>query len=146
MRLPTAGERRLGFSSRAAPAAPTTPGQSDMSDDFYCDQVLSGRTRVTIVRETERVLAYLHTRPFWPVHIVVIPRFHVPSLTDLGGADPSILQELLEVVREVAAEVTAEHGACRVLTNLGDYQDSKHLHFHINSGAPLDAGARGSET
>jgi len=24
-----------------------------------------------------------------------------------------------------------------VLTNLGRYQDSKHLHFHVNSGDPL---------
>jgi histidine triad (HIT) family protein len=24
-----------------------------------------------------------------------------------------------------------------VLTNLGEYQDSKHLHFHVNSGEPL---------
>jgi histidine triad (HIT) family protein len=30
--------------------------------------------------------------------------------------------------------VVAEHGACRVLTNLGRYQESKHLHFHVNSG------------
>ena len=26
--------------------------------------------------------------------------------------------------------------ACRILTNLGEYQDSKHLHFHIASGDP----------
>jgi histidine triad (HIT) family protein len=32
--------------------------------------------------------------------------------------------------------VIAEQGACRVLTNLGDYQDSKHLHWHIISGEP----------
>ena len=39
-------------------------------------------------------------------------------------------------VRQVATAVEAEHGACRVLTNLGRYQDSKHLHFHVNSGKP----------
>ncbi|MEO8574469.1 MAG: HIT family hydrolase, partial [Pyrinomonadaceae bacterium] len=27
-----------------------------------------------------------------------------------------------------------EKGAARVMTNLGEYQDSKHLHFHVNSG------------
>jgi histidine triad (HIT) family protein len=43
----------------------------------------------------------------------------------------------LAVVRRVAEQVTREHGACRVLTNLGRYQDSKHLHFHVNVGAPL---------
>jgi histidine triad (HIT) family protein len=71
------------------------------------------------------------------VHIVVIPKRHVPSLTDLGEADPTMLGRLLEVVRTVAADVEREHGAARVLTNLGRYQDSKHLHFHVNSGDPI---------
>lgn len=105
-----------------------------MTSDFYCDEVLSGRTAVDVVRETDTVLAYHHTRPHWPVHIVVIPKSHVPSLTDLGDAPPELLGELLEVVRAVATEVEREHGAARVLTNLGAYQDSKHLHFHVNSG------------
>ena len=108
-----------------------------MSSDFYCDEVLSGRTRVQVVAETDTVLAYHHTRPFWPVHIVVIPKRHIPSLTDLGDADETILQELLSVVRKVARDIERQHGKARVLTNLGDYQDSKHLHFHINSGEPV---------
>ncbi|MCA8973789.1 MAG: HIT domain-containing protein [Planctomycetes bacterium] len=108
-----------------------------MTSDFYCDEVLSGRTRVTVVAETDAALAYHHTRPFWPVHIVVIPKQHVPSLTDLGSATDALLHELLALVRRVAAAVEREHGAARVLTNLGRYQDSKHLHFHVNSGDPL---------
>jgi histidine triad (HIT) family protein len=107
-----------------------------MTADFYCDEVLSGRTPVRVVCETEDVLAYHHTRPFWPVHIVVIPKRHVPSLVDLGGADEALLARLLAVVRRVAADVDAQHGGCRVLTNLGRYQDSKHLHFHVNFGDP----------
>ena len=107
-----------------------------MSSDFYCDEVLSGRTQVRVVVETDTVLAYHHTRPFWPVHIVVIPKTHIPSLTDLGDADESALQELLAVVRTVARDVEKQYGNARVLTNLGDYQDSKHLHFHVNSGEP----------
>ena len=107
-----------------------------MTDDFYCDEVLSGKTAVQVVLETKTVLAYHHTRPFWPVHIVVIPKQHVPSLTDLGDAQKGLLAELMEAVREVARIVEEEHGAARVLTNLGAYQDSKHLHFHVNSGDP----------
>ena len=102
-----------------------------MTEDFYCDEVLSGRTPVKIVRETDNVLAYHHTRPFWPVHIVVIPKRHISSLVTLEEADEPLLLEMLSVVREVAKEVLAEHGACRVLTNLGKYQDSKHLHWHV---------------
>lgn len=86
--------------------------------------------------ETETILAYHHTRPHWPVHIVVIPKRHVPSLVDLGGAEQDLLHELLSVVQQVADQVLVDEGAARVLTNLGAYQDSKHLHFHVNSGDP----------
>lgn len=106
-------------------------------DDFYCEQVLSKKVAIEKVMETEEVLAYHHTKPFWPVHIVVIPKQHIPSLTNLAGHDMRIVHHVLEVVTQIARQVEAEYGACRVLTNLGDYQDSKHLHFHVNFGEPL---------
>lgn len=108
-----------------------------VTGDFYCDEVLSGRTPVRKVIETDRVLAYHHTRPYWPVHIVVIPKQHIDSLIALGETDSDLLLELLSVVRQVAVQVVAEHGACRVVTNLGRYQESKHLHFHVGCGEPL---------
>ncbi len=105
-----------------------------MSDDFYCDEVFSGKTPVDKVLETENVLVYHHTRPFWPVHIVVVPKQHVESLLTVENDQ---LVELMEVSKKVAELVLDEHGAARVLTNLGDYQDSKHLHFHISAGQQI---------
>lgn len=105
-----------------------------MASDFYCDEVFSGKTAVERVLETENVLAYYHTRPFWPVHIVVVPKQHVDSLLTV---EDDLLIELMDVAKKVAATVLEEHGAARVLTNLGEYQDSKHLHFHVVSGDQL---------
>ena len=105
--------------------------------DFYCEQVLSGKTGVEIILETENVLAFYHTKPFWETHIVVIPKRHISSLLTLETADTELSLELFEVVKKVAARVVEEKGAARVLTNLGKYQESKHLHFHINSGAQI---------
>jgi histidine triad (HIT) family protein len=58
-----------------------------VSNDFYCDEVLSGRTAVQKVAETNMVLAFHHTRPFYPVHIVVIPKRHILSLIALEVVD-----------------------------------------------------------
>ena len=102
--------------------------------DFYCDEVFSGKTAVEKVLETANVLAYHHTRPFWPVHIVVVPKQHVDSLLTVEN---ELLIELLDVAKKVADDVLTEHGAARVITNLGEYQDSKHLHFHVVSGSQL---------
>lgn len=105
--------------------------------DFYCDEVLSGKTPVEKAHETAHVLAYHHTRPFYPVHIVVIPKQHISSLLTLDTQDSALIVEMLNVLQTVAAQVVAQHGACRVLTNLGEYQESKHLHWHVISGKAL---------
>lgn len=105
------------------------------TEDFYCDEVLSGNTPVEVVVETETVLAFRHTRPFWPVHVVVIPKKHISSLLTIE--DNTLLIELLDVVKQVAADVVDKYSAARVLTNLGEYQDSKHLHFHVISGEQI---------
>jgi histidine triad (HIT) family protein len=105
-----------------------------MSSDFYCHEVLSGRTAVQIVAETENVLAFHHTRPSYPVHVVVIPKTHVDCLLTVDVENGSLLAELMKVIQAVSRDVVAAHGACRVVTNLGTYQESKHLHWHVISG------------
>lgn len=108
-----------------------------MTEDFYCENVLSGKIEVDVVVETANVLAYRHTRPFWETHIVVIPKRHISSLITLEVSDDEMLLEIFAVIKQVAESVVETAGAARVLTNLGKYQESKHLHFHVYSGDRL---------
>jgi histidine triad (HIT) family protein len=108
-----------------------------MSNDIYCEEILNGILPVKRVMETERVLAFHHTRPSYEVHIVVIPKKHIPSLIDFDEQDSDILIELLGLVQKVASQVNAEYGACGVETYMGEYQSSKHLHVHVRSGEQL---------
>ncbi len=105
-------------------------------EDFYCEEVLSGKTFVEKVLETDNVLAFYHTKPYWPVHIVVTPKKHISSLLTITQEENDILLELISTIKQVATKVTDENGASRILTNLGKYQDSKHLHFHVSYGEP----------
>jgi histidine triad (HIT) family protein len=105
--------------------------------DFYCAEVLSGRITVEAVAETEHVLAFRHTQPYWQVHLVIIPKRHIESLAAIAAADAPFVHELLAVAAELCRQVTAEHGGCRLVTNCGDQQTSKHLHFYIHAGVRL---------
>jgi histidine triad (HIT) family protein len=105
--------------------------------DFYCDVALAGKLSLVKEYESDSVLAYHHTKPFWPVHIIVTPKKHIASFTTLGAGDEGVVRELLVVLQTIAKKVENENGSARILTNLGAYQDSKHLHFHVNSGEPL---------
>jgi histidine triad (HIT) family protein len=105
--------------------------------DFYCAEVLSGKMAVQRLVETDHVLAFHHTQPYWPVHIVIIPKRHISSLAALEPADFPVVHELLAVAADLCKQVTQEHGGCRLSSNCGDHQSTKHLHFYIHSGARL---------
>lgn len=106
----------------------------DLSD-WYCDEILSGQRPIDLVAETAAVLAFHHTRPSYDAaHVVVIPKLHIGSILSDHLTD-MLLLEILNVVRAVAANVLRETRACRIVTNLGEYQESKHLHWHVVSGA-----------
>jgi len=105
--------------------------------DFYCDQVLSGRLAVLRIAETEHVLAFHHTQPYWPVHIVVVPKRHISSLATLEPGDLPVVHELLTVAADLCRRVTEEHGGCRLSSNSGNLQTTRHLHFYIHSGLRL---------
>lgn len=103
-------------------------------NDIYCDLIIPREVAITVVKETENILAFHHTRPYWPTHIVVTPKAHVASLLEL---EDDLAKELLSVLKEVSGAVNDKEGSAQILTNLGEYQDSKHLHIHVASGAKL---------
>src|SRR5579872_3929995 len=105
--------------------------------DFYCDQILSGTLKVKVLEESPHVLAFNHTRPYWPVHIVVIPKTHIESIDALSSVHEQIVLDAMRIISKLAAKVRAEHGGCRVSTNVGEYQDTRHLHWYIHAGSRI---------
>jgi len=71
-------------------------------NDIYCDLIIPRKIDINIVKETENVLAYHHTRPHWPVHIVVTPKKHVSSILEMSQESESLGRELFSIVTEIA--------------------------------------------
>lgn len=105
----------------------------DDQPDWYCDEVLPGRVPVEVVAQDEHTLAF--RRPSAATgndRVIVIPRAHVRSLLELD------LQEalpLLRMIQEMACLLTDLHGGCQVITNCGDAQHNRHLHWHVVAGS-----------
>lgn len=105
------------------------------TDDFYCDMVFSGRVKVEQAKETEKLLAFHHTRPSWSTHIVIVPKKHIAKLIDVD--DMSLISEIFAMAKEIIFEMGLDDKNFRIVTNGGEFQDSKHLHFHLLSGKKL---------
>jgi len=84
------------------------------------------------------VLAFYDIAPRAPVHVLVIPRLHIPSLAHAQANHRELLGTLLLAVQRAARE-TGVAEAFRVVTNSGAAagQSVFHLHFHLLGGRTM---------
>lgn len=108
-----------------------------MSDCLFC-AIVAGEIPATVVRETDRVLAFRDIAPQAPVHVVVIPKEHHADVSALTASDPALAGELLAEVARVAADEGLVHGF-RVVLNTGadGGQTVFHVHAHLLGGRGL---------
>jgi len=107
-----------------------------VSDCVFC-RIVTGEIPATIVRRTERVVAFRDLDPKAPVHVLVIPVDHHENVADLAAADPGTLAELVAVGAEIArGEATDTNGAYRLVFNSGAEagQSVFHVHAHVLAG------------
>ena len=102
------------------------------TNDFYCDFVLNNKIKVKIVLETKNVLAFHHTKPSYKFHVVIIPKQHIANLSDVS--EMTLIQEIFSLILQTIKREKLEDTNYRIITNGGDSQDTKHLHFHLVSG------------
>ena len=105
--------------------------------DFYCDQILNGKVQVKTVAETDLVLAFEHTEPYFEQHIVIVPKQHIDSLVSPETLNPELAQDFISIIHEVTSLLNKQYGGCRVSSNIGNYQTTKHLHWYVHSGKRL---------
>ncbi len=107
--------------------------------DWYCEDVLSGNLDIKKVWEDERVLAFRHPRPQAEVHVVVIPKNHVPSLLDPMALDGALLSSMMRAIQEVARETGLDEMGFHVRAYAAGPGVTPHMHWHI-LGPGIPAG------
>jgi histidine triad (HIT) family protein len=104
---------------------------------LFCG-IVAGDVPATVVRETERTVAFRDLNPGAPTHVLVVPRDHYANAAELAAADPAYAGEVLAAATAVA-EQEGLTGGYRIVTNTGDDagQSVQHLHLHVLGGRPL---------
>lgn len=105
--------------------------------DFYCEEAVTSKTPIEKLYESDKVLAFHHTKPSFETHIVIIPKEHIHDLLHLSESHAELILEIMSVARELAKGLDIENNGARLITNMGKFQDTPHLHFHLVSGEKL---------
>jgi len=105
-----------------------------MEDCLFCK---IGRKEIPakLVYEDEAMFAFEDLHPQAPAHILICPRKHVVSLTEVTAEDTAMLGRLQLVAAKLATDRKLTDGYRTVVNNgRGAGQSVFHLHLHLLGG------------
>ncbi len=83
------------------------------------------------LRENDHWVAFCHPRPDYPLHILILPKQGISSLSDAPSDDPGLYADLFMVVQQLISDYKLERGAYRLVTNGGQNQSVPIWHWHL---------------
>lgn len=109
-----------------------------MPECVFC-LIVAGRIPGDIVYEDDELLAFKDINPEAPVHILIVPKRHIPSVMDLKDSDMALISKIYNVARKLASDFDIAKSGFRIVTNCGKDggQSVGHLHFHLLGGREL---------
>lgn len=109
-----------------------------MDDCIFC-KIIKGEIPCSRVYENDQVLAFDDIHPLAPVHVIIIPKTHVPTLMDVSGGNMKIFEALVPAVQEVARIKGVDQRGFKTVINCGEEggQVVLHLHVHLLGGGKI---------
>ena len=106
-----------------------------MTDCIFC-RIARGEIPAKIVAQDDDLVAFHDLGPQAPVHVLVIPRKHIPTANDIAEEDGALLGRIWTRIPAIAAELGVASIGYRVVNNClaPAGQTVFHLHFHLLGG------------
>lgn len=109
-----------------------------MSDDCIFCRIARGEIPAEKLLETEDLVAFNDINPTAPVHVLIVPREHIPTLNDAADKH-GLLGKMLCAAHEIAKKSGVSEEGYRTVINTNRLagQEVFHLHMHVIGGRPL---------
>ena len=92
------------------------------------------------MHEDEELLAFEDIKPEAPLHVLVIPKRHVPTLNDLQPSDDTLVGSMVRCAALIAKERGYDSSGYRTVfnTNGNAGQTVFHIHLHLMAGRRMN--------
>lgn len=89
-----------------------------------------------VVFEDKDIIAFRDIAPQAPVHILIIPKKHIPGMNDITAQDTALLGQIQSVAKDIAKQENISADGYRLVLNCGKNggQAVAHLHYHLLGG------------
>jgi len=119
-----------------------------MDDCIFC-KIVAKQIPCNSIYEDDELIAFHDIRPAAPVHFLIVPKQHVPTLAQCDESHSALLSKIMLLAPKLAQEqgcgyIAADSGDGRgsggfkAIFNTGPHggQEVYHLHLHVVGGPP----------
>jgi histidine triad (HIT) family protein len=105
---------------------------------IFC-RIAGGEIEAEVLHRDEWVTAFRDNNPQAPVHVLVIPNEHVPSIAQVEGSRGELVVRMIETANRIAREDGIAEDGYRLVINQGRHggQSVDHVHLHLLGGRSL---------
>lgn len=110
-----------------------------MSKDCVFCQIVGHQIPAKILLENAQLIAFQDINPQAPVHVVLVPKTHIPRVSDLNSSNADILSPLFLAANDLAKTFKIADGGYRLVMNCNSAggQTVFHVHLHLLGGRQM---------
>lgn len=107
-------------------------------DCIFC-KIAAGAFDTQFVYQDEELVAFRDINPQAPIHILIIPRRHIPQIRQLQGSDEKLVGRMILTAIEIAEQEQIAESGYRIVINCGENggQEVDHIHLHLLGGRKM---------
>lgn len=101
---------------------------------IFC-KIVSGQIPCKVELNEEEVFVFQDINPKAPVHLLIVPKVHIPDINSLKPEQLSIVGKMMDAAKRLAKEKNIAEGYRLVINNGSDAGQSVfHIHLHLLGG------------
>ena len=104
-----------------------------MKNCLFC-KIIDKEVPSDIIYEDEKVIAFKDIHPKAPVHLLIVPKKHIPSVDHLEIEDKTLMGELILAAQKIAREKKLKGYRLQINVGRPAGQIIDHLHLHLLAG------------
>jgi histidine triad (HIT) family protein len=106
-----------------------------MGECIFC-HILEGKIPAEKVYEDDEIIAIKDINPQAPVHILIMPKQHIPSVLEFPEVDCHLQGKMMMAANKLAKENDLTESGFRLVYNCGEGagQTVFHVHLHLLGG------------
>ncbi len=109
-----------------------------MAECIFC-KIINRELPSEIIYEDIKFIVIKDTKPVARLHLLIIPKKHIPSINNLDYQDKELIGEMVLLAKKIAKDKEVQDTGYRLVFNTGADagQTVEHLHLHLLGGEKL---------